>query len=304
VILRDGAELYVRRWPRTQGPAVVLVHGYPDTHSCWDELGDRLAERFHVVAYDVRGMGRSRAPDRPGAFRLPELAHDLDAVLDHADPDRPVHLVGHDWGAFQAWQAVLTPGIGERVASFTSIAGPRLDASQKWVRRRRRPDAKALRQLAEQARRSWYIAALQVPVVPERLLRSRFDRVWPRVMARVEGIEPRPGHPAATLGEDAATGAELYRQNLLPLRDRWPWQPAGVPVQLIVPTRDRYISVGIYDECADWATQLWRREIDTGHWAQRTHPELVARWAGELIDHVEGGPEAPDLAAARVSGGA
>ena len=49
------------------------------------------------------------------------------AVVDAVSPERPVHLVGHDWGSIQAWAAVTDPSLGDRFASFTSMSGPSLD---------------------------------------------------------------------------------------------------------------------------------------------------------------------------------
>ncbi len=90
---------------------------------------------FRVVAYDTRGQGDSvtAAPDR--AFTLDVLADDLTAVIDAVSPDVPVHVVGHDWGSIQSWEAVCRPGAEERIASFTSISGPNLAHVAAWVRR-------------------------------------------------------------------------------------------------------------------------------------------------------------------------
>jgi NAD(P)-dependent dehydrogenase (short-subunit alcohol dehydrogenase family)/pimeloyl-ACP methyl ester carboxylesterase len=294
-----GATLAVWESGELAGPTVVLVHGYPDTHGCWDELAHGLAGRFHVVTYDVRGIGASTAPERDDAYSLEQLTIDLQAVLDAVSPDAPVHLVGHDWGAIQGWDAVTDARLRDRIASFTAIAGPRVDAGRDWALRRLRPSPAALAQLAGQARRSWYIAAFQLPLLPERVLTPALARSMPAAMARLEGIEPRPGHPAATLARDARAGIALYRTNLGRLGRRAPRGPAEVPVQLIVPTRDHYITTPVYDDAAAWARDIWRRDIRAGHWAQRSHPAAIARHISELIDHVDGVPESGSLRRAR-----
>ncbi|MDX6665908.1 MAG: hypothetical protein QOG68_2114, partial [Solirubrobacteraceae bacterium] len=188
-----------------------------------------------------------------------------------------------------------------RIASFTAIAGPRIDDRGRWLARRLRPRPAALAEIAAQARCSWYVAAIQLPVLPELFARRVVARSWPGVLRRLERVEPRPGHPAPTLADDLVAGFALYRTNL---RRRPPAAagaavPTSVPVQLIVPTKDRYLSTGFYRDCDGWATTLWRRDIRAGHWVQRSHPAPVARAIAELVDHVEGAPEAPSLRRAR-----
>ena len=50
----------------SDAPTVVLVHGYPDTSAVWAPVAERLADRYHVVTYDVRGAGASGAPEGRG----------------------------------------------------------------------------------------------------------------------------------------------------------------------------------------------------------------------------------------------
>ncbi|MEU5157858.1 alpha/beta fold hydrolase, partial [Glycomyces sp. NPDC021274] len=57
-----GIELCVAELGDPDRPTVMLVHGYPDSKEVWSEVARRLADRFHVVLYDVRGCGRSTAP--------------------------------------------------------------------------------------------------------------------------------------------------------------------------------------------------------------------------------------------------
>jgi NAD(P)-dependent dehydrogenase (short-subunit alcohol dehydrogenase family)/pimeloyl-ACP methyl ester carboxylesterase len=294
-----GAELFALERGDPSAPTIVFVHGYPDTHGCWDEVTELLADRFHTVAYDVRGIGRSTAPDRRDAFALEHLARDLGAVIEAVSPDEPVHVVGHDWGAFQCWEAVFTDGVRERIASYTAVAGPRIDAARAWALKRMR--SSGVRDLAGQARRSWYIGALQLPWLPERLLGLGGERGWRQAMRRLEGIEPRPGHPASTFVSDARAGLGLYRTNMRDLAspDRRDRGPSGVPVQLIVATRDRYESPALFDDAQEWATRVWRRDVRAGHWVQRSHPDQVARFVSELVEHAEGGPEVGALRRAR-----
>ncbi len=275
-------------------PTVLLIHGYPDTKAVWDEVAHELAAGFHVVRYDVRGAGGSTAPRRVPDYQLDRLIGDLAAVARAVSPDRPVHVVGHDWGSTQAWAALLDPRLDGRIASFTSISGPCLDHVALWIRRRlRRPNPRALRQLAGQLARSWYLLAFSIPGTPQLAWRLALGRLWPRILARVEGIPPRPGHPADTLVRDACTTQRIYRANWrAPLGSRR--EPhTTVPVQVIVPTRDAYVSPALQEDLDRFVTDLRRREVRAGHWVIRSHAPTVARWIAAFVDQREGAPPAP-----------
>ncbi|MGH9246539.1 MAG: SDR family oxidoreductase [Acidimicrobiales bacterium] len=295
--VRSGdVELAVGEWGDAAGPTVVLVHGYPDTSAVWRPVAERLAERYHVVAYDVRGAGESSAPRRTGDYRLERLVDDLTAVIEATAGDRPVHLVGHDWGSIQGWDAITTPAVAGRIASFTSMSGPCLDHASHWIRgRAKRPTPKAVRALAGQLARSWYIGVFGLPVAGPLAWRLGLARVLPRVIARMEGLQPSPTYPAPTLAADGRRGVAMYRVNFPPRLLRPGERSTDVPVQVIIPTGDRFVSPSLFDDLDRWVPRLWRRPVGGGHWVVQTKPDAVARWIGELIDHAEGGPEPPAL---------
>lgn len=58
----DGVRIAVYHEGNPDGPTVVLVHGFPDSHVLWDGVVPLLAERFRIVRYDNRGVGRSSVP--------------------------------------------------------------------------------------------------------------------------------------------------------------------------------------------------------------------------------------------------
>ncbi|WP_329273935.1 SDR family oxidoreductase [Streptomyces sp. NBC_01451] len=286
-----GIELCVAELGNPTDPTVILVHGYPDTKEVWSEVAARLADRFHVVLYDVRGHGRSGTP-RPlrGGFTLEKLTDDFLAVADAVSPDRPVHLVGHDWGSVQSWEFVTVARTEGRIASFTSMSGPSLDHLGHWTKGRlRRPTPRAIAQLLGQGRRSWYVYALHTPVLPELAWRGPLGKRWPKMLARVEKVAS-DGYPAATLASDAANGAWLYRDNVRArLRRPRPDSHAHAPVQLITPLGDAFLSERLYDGLERWAPRLVRRTLDARHWVPLTRPDQVAAWIGEFVTANEGG---------------
>lgn len=269
--VRSGEVELAVRVRGTDGPTVVLVHGYPDTHTVWDRVTALLEKDFRVVTYDVRGMGESTPPSTEDGYRLEHLAQDLFTVIDEVSPDAPVHVVGHDWGSIQAWEAVTTPGA--RIATFTSISGPCLDHMAHWSRKGL--SIARLRQLA----RSWYIGAFHLPVLAPLFWRLYLGPRWGGVLRRLEGVR---AEPAPTITRDAVRGISLYRANIRPVMRSPRHRLAPMPVQVIQPTRDRYIRTEPLD-LERWVPTLRRRRIAAGHWAPLSHPAPLARMISEFI---------------------
>ncbi|MEU1708528.1 SDR family oxidoreductase [Streptomyces sp. NPDC005706] len=290
-----GVELCVAELGDPQAPTVVLVHGYPDSKEVWSEVAARLADRFHVVLYDVRGHGRSTAP-RPlrGGFTLAKLTDDFMAVVDAVSPDRPVHLVGHDWGSVQSWEFVTVGRTEGRIASFTSMSGPSLDHFGHWINARvKRPTPRRVGQLLGQGAKSWYVYLLHTPALPELAWRGPLGKRWPRILERAEKV-PAGDYPTPSLPSDAAHGAWLYRDNVRPrLRRPRPDAFAHAPVQLITPLGDAFLSERLYDDLDAWVPRLTRRTLPAKHWIPRTRPDQVAAWIEEFVTSVEGGRPEP-----------
>lgn len=300
IVSSAGVELAVYTWG-TPGdkPTVVLVHGYPDAASVWRAAADRLAARYHVVAYDVRGAGRSTTPDHTAAFDLEHLVNDLAAVVDAVSPDRPVHLVAHDWGSIQSWEAVTTARLQGRIASYTSISGPSLDHAGYWIAQRLRSGAPSdIAALAKQAAHSWYIGVFHLPVLAPSMWKLGLDKLWPTILEQVDGVK---AEASETQAGDGSAGVNLYRANVINRVFNPSERRTDIPVQLIFPRGDKFMIPEIWEDLPQWAPNLWRRDTDAGHWLQVSHPQLVADWAGEFIDFIERGrrDESPALVRAR-----
>ncbi|GGR68711.1 short chain dehydrogenase [Streptomyces eurythermus] len=290
-----GVDLCVVELGDPAQPTVVLVHGYPDSKEVWSEVAVRLADRFHVVLYDVRGHGRSTAP-KPlrGGFTLAKLTDDFLAVVDAVSPDRPVHLVGHDWGSVQSWEFVTVGRTEGRIASFTSISGPSLDHFGHWIDARvKRPTPRRVGQLLGQGAKSWYVYLLHTPALPELAWRGPLGKRWPGILERAERV-PAGDYPTGSLPSDAAHGAWLYRDNVRArLRRPRPDAYAHAPVQLITPQEDVFLSERLYDDLDRWVPRLTRRTLPAGHWVPRTRPDQLSAWIEEFVVSVEGGRPVP-----------
>lgn len=292
-VATGGIDLCVVELGDAALPTIVLVHGYPDSKEVWTQVARRLAEDWHVVLYDVRGHGRSTAPvPLRGGFTLEKLTDDFLAVADAVSPDRPVHVVGHDWGSVQAWEFATVSRTEGRIASFTSMSGPSLDHFGHWIKQRvSRPTPRRVGQLLGQGAKSWYVYMLHTPVLPELAWRGPLGKWWPHILERLEKVPPGD-YPTPSLPQDAAHGAWLYRDNVR-FRLRRPRSDAfaHVPVQLITPTGDMFLSEQLYDGLDAWVPRLTRRSLPAKHWVPRTRPDQLASWIGEFAAVNEAPPQ-------------
>ncbi|HEV3136950.1 MAG TPA: alpha/beta fold hydrolase [Pirellulales bacterium] len=87
---------------RGAGMPIVLLHGFPLDHSMWEAQIAHLAQRWHVIALDLRGFGGSQIT--PGTVTMRQMADDLNALLDLLAIDRPVAVCGLSMGGYVAFQ--------------------------------------------------------------------------------------------------------------------------------------------------------------------------------------------------------
>ncbi|MFD4402611.1 alpha/beta fold hydrolase [Nocardia sp. NPDC058499] len=286
-----GFDLAVYEYGDPDAETVVLVHGWPDTHHLWNGVIPLLAQRFHVVAYDTRGHGASTRTARVADFRLAELAADFFAVTEAVSPDRPVHVLAHDWGSVQVWEAVCEPGASARIASFTSVSGPNLDHLAAWVRARlRRPSARNIWQPFTQLLSSAYTGFFMTPGLPRLAFGAlATEQRWRRFIQLMNNTAPSTIFFGPTLKQDMVNGLLIYRANIVAHLMKPRERTTDVPVQLIVAGRDIAVRPAGYDDSAQWVSRLWRRDVPAGHWMPFSHPDLLATATTELVDAVETG---------------
>ena len=276
-----GLSLAVREHtPWSEGAqSVVLVHGYPDQQDVWDPVVAALETAgLHLVTYDVRGAGGSDVPQRTEDYRTELLVQDLTAVVEATVPEcAPVHLVGHDWGSVQLWDAVADgrrdPRLAGRIASFTSISGPSLDQAARLARR---PSLRGLRQAAH----SWYVYAFQVPLLPDLVWRHG-HRAMRRLLALTQGAEV--AHWGDELAGNGVHGLGLYRANIGSGGRRPGRLHTDVPVLVVQPRRDSFVTDALLDGLDEACEELDVRHVDAGHWLLQSHPGVVAELVAEHV---------------------
>ena len=134
----------------------LCLHGFPEHAISWRRQVPVLAGMgYRVWAVNQRGYGRTTRPTAVSDYALPNLLDDVAALID-ASGARSVVLIGHDWGAMVAWcfaAGRLRPL--ERLVIMNVLHPLCFRAAlRRWW----------------QARKSWYVAFFQMPVLPERLL--------------------------------------------------------------------------------------------------------------------------------------
>jgi len=197
---RDGLTFDVHELGPPDGDPVLLLHGFPQRGDSWQAVATRLAERgYRTLAPDQRGYSPGARPAGRAAYRLGEMVGDALAVVDRlAGSAARVHVVGHDWGAAVAWR--LAARHGDRLRTLTAVSVP--------------PPAAYLRSLmtTRQGLASWYVYALQLPWLPERLLAANggpYSRRFVAALRRAGQSKDAAQRDAAGLADPAALTAAI-----------------------------------------------------------------------------------------------
>jgi pimeloyl-ACP methyl ester carboxylesterase len=260
---RDGLSFDVR----DSGPAgretVLCLHGFPQDGTAYDSVATRLAANgMRVLVPDQRGYSPGARPASRPAYVLEALADDVVALLDAAGVEQ-AHVVGHDWGGAVAWY--LGSRRADRVRSLTVLSTPHPAAmSAAWFR-------------SSQGLRSWYIAAFQLPVLPELVMGAGGGRLFVGGLRR-SGLNPeRAAHYAARMREPGALRAALGWYRAIGVTRHRGAGRVAVPTTYLVGRRDPFFSAAAVRRTADLVTGPYRLvELDAGHWLPETRAADVA----------------------------
>jgi len=299
----DGVRVAVYEEGNPNGPTVVLVHGWPDSHVLWDGVVPLLADRFRIVRYDNRGVGKTSAPKPVSAYTMACYADDFAAVIDAVAPGEPVHVLAHDWGSAGTWEYLSRPGASDRVSSFTSVSGPSADHMNRFVidSLKRPYRLRRVLQSLDQLLRFSYMGLFSIPVLAPMLVRAFIADGLRRSLTIRDGIPADRLHHSETYRTDAVNSLKVYRANYLKtMRSARTDHYVDVPVQLIVNSRDPHVLPHVYEDTKDWVPRLWRRDVKAGHWVPMSHPRVLAQSVHELVDFLAGKPPSRALLRAQV----
>lgn len=263
----DGLTFSVDDIGSLDAPAVVLLHGFPQDASAWDEVLPALHDAcLRTLTFDQRGYGPANTPHEVRAYGIQDLAGDVVALLDAAGIE-VAHVVGHDWGGAVAWH--LAGSCPTRLHSVTVLSTPH-PAALFWSFTHSR-----------QALSSYYMAAFQLPRLPERFLSPRLFRVY-----RTSGL---PEHHAVRYAERFADPASLtgpinwYRAAV---RHRATTRRSRVPTTYLWGRHDFALGAAAAHRTKQYVRSDYRFvETDAGHWIPETHAGVVAE---EIVRQVRG----------------
>lgn len=253
------------------GVPTVLLHGFPERGTTWRRVAPILHARgIRTFAPDQRGYSPGARPGRRRDYRLPLLAADIAALVDRIG--RPVHLVGHDWGAAVAY--LLAADRPDLVRTLTVASVPHNSAFARAMATSR------------QGLASWYMFLFQLPRLPE-------------LLARKAGGRMERGFASGGMRDEelARFRREIVEYGALPGALAWyramPFtRPGEVARRVPVPTT---LAWGDEDAAVLRATALRTSEwVDAdyrfvelpgvSHWIPTQAPEAFARVVLERID--------------------
>jgi pimeloyl-ACP methyl ester carboxylesterase len=270
-IQTNGITLNVACDGPVDGPLVILLHGFPEFWYAWrQQLPALAAAGCRIMAPDLRGYNLSDKPSGVQSYRSDLVADDVIGLIDHAGRAQAT-IVGHDWGGAVAWVAAMrNPARISRLV-ILNCAHPATMM-------------KRIRQDSEQRRKSWYIFAFQLPVLPE-----LFARAW-RFRALVGALEnsSRPGtfsdadiakYREAWAKPGALTAMiNYYRAALRKTPGRGGGSPrVTVPTGILWGVNDAFLTRALAEDSLAYCDQGSVEYVDASHWIQHEAPDRVTQ---------------------------
>jgi len=268
----------------------LLLHGFPELAFSWRyQIAVLTQAGYEVWAPNLRGYGESSKPPKVSDYAMDRLLADIGALID-ASGRSDVTLVGHDWGAVQAWMFAI-----RRVRPLQRLVI--MNVPHPACMRR---ELRSLRQLLK----SWYIFFFQIPWLPEKLLcargawaigdaftrsavdRSRFpDQVTD--VYRAAALRPYAMRSMVNYYRAVLRGGRASAGESLPVID--------TPTLMIWGLEDVALSRATTDGTDEHVNDLTMRFLpDVSHWVQQEAPETVNAM---LLAWLDGDPvpEASDV---------
>jgi pimeloyl-ACP methyl ester carboxylesterase len=258
----NGLRTHVALAGAEDRPPIVLVHGWPQNWWSWRHVIPQLADRFRVIAPDLRGHGWTEAP--ADGYEKAQLAADVLGLLDALGIDRVV-WVGHDWGGFAGLLAAL--GSPERIERMLMLCVPHL-----WTERDPRQLALMLS----------YQGPLSLPILGPRVANPMARRIvqagrgGDRLAEAEVSVFADHLPPRVTV---AMYRTFLTRELGSIARGRYANQTLQVPTTLLFGERD-LVTRTLAGGPVDGQPQLHVEPVaGVAHWLPEQRPQAIVDWA-------------------------
>lgn len=278
----DGVRFHLAEAGADDAPPVVLLHGFPQHWYAWRGVLADLSPDHRVIAFDLPGFGWS-GPS-PRGYSSAERAWQLIALLDQLGLDE-VDLVGHDWGAWLAFEVGLTyPQRVRRLVAISEI--------HPWPLQRR---------LVPRLWRMWVTMLFEIPVLG-RVLAARASvvswfltrdarnrSVWSDdLIATYAAVAALPDVAAA--GQRMHAAFVMRDIAALVLRRRWK-APYDIPTLMIAGDNDSYVPAALMEPPSHRTNVLQVVTVPGGHFLLDENPGAVSR---AVRSHLIDGPRRTD----------
>ena len=258
------------------GPLIIFYHGFPSFWYCWFNQMELMKTRYRVVAVDGLGAGRSAKPDALDAYKVKNLAAQLDTFAHAINGGKRFTLIGHDWGA--ALSFAYAQGYPARLNAVIGMSAPPYNLFLDLVRTS--PEQQARSQYM-QTFRGLTLDEIANTGLPNSIWQGAYGELISDGMLSVEEgdlFRAALSDPRAIDG-----GLNWYRANLSDFADidpshRWPTPQAKiqVPSMLIWGDNDTTFVEEFLTQIEDYARDIPIVRIpDVGHWTSMDRPDTA-----------------------------
>ncbi|MEO1654140.1 MAG: alpha/beta hydrolase, partial [Bacteroidota bacterium] len=272
LVKANGYAFSVKISGQKSNPAVILLHGFPESSFMWKGLMADLNQRgYYTIAPDQRGYSFQARPSAVEEYQMSHLAADVMGLADALGIDQ-FHLIGHDWGAAVGWQVATDHP--DRILSYTAMSVPHLDAF-----------SKAYLEDSVQYAASSYIRDLQTWKFPEFIL-ARQDY---KMLASFWDQQPKEeiaAYKALFSQKGALTSAiNWYRANYDLFNEGYTLGQTKVPVLFLWGKNDFALMRSGAEATEQYVSDYYRFvELAAGHWLIQ---EAYDRVQKEVLAHLE-----------------
>ncbi|GAB6900067.1 alpha/beta fold hydrolase [Kineosporia succinea] len=258
-----------------EGPALVLLHGFPQTHLCWRDVAVELAVDHTVICPDLRGYGDSDKPADTGeTYSKRTMANDVVAVTKRLGFER-FALAGHDRGALVAIRAGLDhPDTVTHLASldvFTTL--------DTW-------DVMAGRAASV----GWHLYLMaQPPGLPEAMINAvpeaffgHFLDIWAKTPLALRDLYVEKSRAAVTsivADYRASAGIDVDHDEA----DRDAGRRLRMPVTVLQQDWGPAMTGHAVQRWQSWAPDLEHRTVTSGHFMAEEDPATISQALRDLL---------------------